>query len=66
MPKELNFFDTNPVCYYFLYNTLGISREKMPIWDKRLLFFFVYRSASQPSTARKLLLLLELPLLLFE
>ena len=36
MPKELNFFDTNPVVYYYTVITLGILRKEMPIWDRNL------------------------------
>ena len=36
MPKELNFFDTNPVDFIFFVYTLGNLRKELPIWDRNL------------------------------
>ena len=51
IPKEVNFFDINPVATFIVCNlTLGGVRKQPPIWDKKPLCFFVYRSArAQPQ-----------------
>ena len=33
MPKELNFFDTNPVDLLHYAKTLGVLRKESPLWD---------------------------------
>ena len=65
IPKELNFFDTNPAVLYLFDLPLGILLKELPIWDRSLSASLCIEVYSHKTT-RNELLSFELPLLLFE
>ena len=64
MPKELNFFDTNPVAIIYWFILSVFSVKKYPSGIEAFIVLCVSKCYSATSTARKPLLLFGLPLVL--